>query len=167
VDVKAVVVYESFWGTTAAVARAIADGIGEGTPVLTTDEAVGEVLAAADLLVVGAPIHAFSLPGEQGRQNLAAQASKAPAPPDLAHPSLRSWLAALPPLHARAAAFDTGFRWSPGSATGFILRVLKQQGLTPVGKGRRFLVTGSYGPARAGELEKARRWGEELAGMLP
>ncbi len=164
---KAVVVYESFWGTTAAVARAIAEGLGGGTPALTTDEAVGEVVAAADMIVVGAPIHAFSLPTEQGRQNLAAQAAKAPAPPDLGHPSLRSWLASLPPLRARVAAFDTGYRWSPGSASGFILRGLKQRGLTPVGKGKRFLVAGSYGPPKEGELEKARRWGEELARMLP
>ena len=28
---KAVVVYESLWGNTAAIARAIAEGIGEGT----------------------------------------------------------------------------------------------------------------------------------------
>ena len=33
----AVVVYESFWGNTAAIARAIADGIGPEASAMTTD----------------------------------------------------------------------------------------------------------------------------------
>ena len=40
---KAVVVYESHWGNTAEVARAIASGLGPETPVLGTDEATGSV----------------------------------------------------------------------------------------------------------------------------
>src|SRR4029079_12934400 len=35
----AVIVYESLWGNTAAVARAIAEGFGPGARVLTTDHA--------------------------------------------------------------------------------------------------------------------------------
>ena len=38
---KAVVVYESHWGNTAAVARAVAEGLGHGARALTTDEATG------------------------------------------------------------------------------------------------------------------------------
>lgn len=34
---KAVVVYESLWGNTKAVARAVADGIGPGTPCLSLE----------------------------------------------------------------------------------------------------------------------------------
>jgi hypothetical protein len=30
-------------------------------------------------------------------------------------------------------------------------------------KGQRFVVQGTYGPLRDGELEKARQWGAELA----
>ena len=37
--IKAVVVYESYWGNTAAVARAIAAGIGPGVPALPTSAA--------------------------------------------------------------------------------------------------------------------------------
>ena len=29
-------------------------------------------------------------------------------------------------------------------------------------KGKKFLVTGKYGPLKAGELERARAWGAEL-----
>jgi hypothetical protein len=32
-----------------------------------------------------------------------------------------------------------------------------------VAKGRKFLVTGKYGPLKTGELERARAWGAELA----
>jgi flavodoxin len=35
---KAIVVYESLWGSTAAVARAIADGLGSGARALSTAE---------------------------------------------------------------------------------------------------------------------------------
>ncbi|MGE5590528.1 MAG: hypothetical protein ACM3ZA_07915 [Bacillota bacterium] len=38
---KAVVVYESHWGNTAAVARAIAAGMGPGAQALSTAEASG------------------------------------------------------------------------------------------------------------------------------
>ena len=36
---KAIVVYESYWGNTASVARAIAEGIGAGAQALTTTDA--------------------------------------------------------------------------------------------------------------------------------
>ena len=45
IAVKAVVVYESHWGNTAEVARAVADGIGPETRVLTTEEASPEAVA--------------------------------------------------------------------------------------------------------------------------
>ena len=159
---KAVVVYESLWGNTAAVAQAIAEGIGPGTPALTTDQASAAVLAGADLVVAGAPVIAFGLPSESMLTNLAADPGKAPTPPDLAHPSLRSWLAALPAGHGQAAAFETGLRWSPGGATGAISRGLKAAGYEPAVKSARFVVTGTYGPLRQGELDKARAWGAAL-----
>ena len=56
-----VVVYESHWGNTAAVAEAIAAGLGSGSRALSTDEATDQVVGDADILVVGAPVIAFSL----------------------------------------------------------------------------------------------------------
>ena len=61
---KAVVVYESLWGNTAAIARAIAEGIGPDAAALSTDEATGDALAGADLVVAGAPLLGFNLPTE-------------------------------------------------------------------------------------------------------
>jgi flavodoxin len=53
---KAIVVHESYWGNTASVARAIAEGIGAGAQALTTTEATAKVVAAADLIVAGSPV---------------------------------------------------------------------------------------------------------------
>jgi hypothetical protein len=162
-NMKTVVVYESFWGNTAAIARAIAEGIGPGARALSTTEATGAAIEEADLIVAGAPVIAFSLPTEKARENIRANPGKAPAPPDLSNPSMRSWLAALPAGSGRAAAFETGLRWSPGGATSAIIKGLKRAGYRPIGKGQRFIVKGSYGPLRDGELERARQWGAELA----
>jgi hypothetical protein len=91
-----------------------------------------------------------------------ANPGKAPAAPDLSHPSMRSWLDALPKGHGRSAAFETRIWWSPGGATPGIIRGLERAGYRPLGKGKRFIVTGTYGPLRDGELERARLWGAEL-----
>ncbi len=158
----AVVVYESFWGNTAAIARAIAEGIGPGCTALTTDEASPEVVSSADLVVAGAPVLGFRLPTDQIREDLLREYG-APTPADTSHRSMRSWLDALPQGRARAAAFETRFRFSPGGSIGTISHEMERAGYQPIAKGQKFLVTGKYGPLKAGELERARRWGAELA----
>jgi hypothetical protein len=160
---KAIVVYESHWGNTAAVARAIAEGIGPEAQVLSTAEATGNVLAGVDLIVAGSPLLGFSLPTESMLKGMATNAAKDPTPPDLSHPSMRSWLEALPKGSGRAAAFETRIWWSPGSAAKAILKRLEAKGYRPAGKGERFIVEGKYGPLRAGELERAKAWGAQLA----
>jgi hypothetical protein len=93
---KAIVVYESLWGNTAAIARAIAEGLGPGAEVLSTAEATADKVAGVDLIVAGSPVLAFKLPTEQIRESLRSKPLDAPAPADLSHPSMRSWLMALP-----------------------------------------------------------------------
>jgi hypothetical protein len=159
---NAVVVYESHWGNTAAIARAVAEGLGPEARALTTDEASTAAIEDADLIVAGAPVIGFSLASDKMRQNIADDSAKAPSPPDLSHPSMRSWLRGLPPGHARSAAFETRIWWSPRGATGDIERGLRTAGYLPVAKAAKFVVEGSYGPLRDGELERARRWGAEL-----
>ena len=163
---KAIVVYESLWGNTAAVARAIAEGIGKGTQALTTDAAPVESLADADLIVAGAPVLAFSLPTDAMRDSVAKTEADAPTPPDLAHPSLRSWLDSLPAGRGRCAAFETRIWWSPRGATGDIEKRLERAGFHVVAKAQKFVVTDKYGPLRDGELERAREWGEDLARLV-
>lgn len=159
---NAIVVYESHWGNTEQVARAIAEGIGPEARALTTDEATPTVVAQADLVVAGAPVMAFSLPSESMIKNTAND-PKAPRPADVSHPSLRSWLEALPLVHGSAASFETKLRWSPGGATGGIDSRLRDRGFHTVARGEKFYVKSSYGPLRDGELERARAWGKELA----
>lgn len=163
---KAIVVYESLWGNTAAIARAIAEGIGLQAQALPTDEATSAVIADADLIVAGAPILGFKLPDENMRANIGANPGKAPTPPDLSHPSMRAWLETLPKGHAHVATFETRIWWSLGSAAGAIERSLTGAGYSCVAKAQRFIVKGAYGPLREGELERARKWGAELAQAL-
>jgi flavorubredoxin len=160
--VKAVVVYESHWGNTAAVARAIAEGLGPEARAMNTDEAVGSAVASTDLVVAGAPVVAFGLPREGMRKQIAGDV-KAPTPPDVSHPLLRAWLDALPHGRGWGAAFETRIWWSPRGATGTIESKLARAGYRRVAKSERFVVAGAYGPLRDGELERARQWGAALA----
>jgi len=156
---KAIVVYESHWGNTAAIARAIAEGIGPEAVVLTTSDAVGEVLTGVDLIVAGAPVLGFSLPTEDMLKGLVREAT----PPDLSHPSMRAWLAALPKGKGRSTAFETRIWWSPGGSIKGIQRELENAGYTALAAAERFIVKDRYGPLKEGELERAKLWGAALA----
>jgi hypothetical protein len=160
---KVIVVYESLWGNTAAIARAIAEGLGPGTPVMSTAEGTGAALAGVDLIVAGSPLLQFSLPSDRTLQSIGAGQSRERVAPDLSQPSMRSWLNTLPAGSGRSAAFETRLWWSPGSAAGAISRALEQLGYRPVARPQRFIVKGKYGPLREGELERAKQWGAELA----
>ena len=163
---KAVVVYESLWGNTAAIARAIAEGIGPGAAAVTTDAVVVDDLADADLVIAGAPVLGFSLPTDAMRDSVAKTETGAPTPPDLAHPSLRSWLDGLPAGSGPAAAFETRIWWSPRGATGEIEKRLGRAGYRVIAKAQKFVVKDKYGPLREGEIERARQWGRELAQVV-
>jgi hypothetical protein len=164
---KAVVVYESLWGNTAAVARAIAEGIGSGAQALSTAEATGEAMTGADLIVAGAPVIGFRLPTDETREGARTNpGGKPPRPADLSHPSMRSWLDALPTGHGRSAAFDTEVRGPFGKAAPTIAEALEEAGYARLADPVGFTVAGRFGPLRKGELERARRWGVELAAAM-
>ena len=162
--VKAIVVYESHWGNTAAIARAIAAGLGPDARALSTAEAVTAALDGVELIVAGAPLLGFTLPSEGMLKNLSAEHS--PTPPDLSHPSMRAWLEALPAGRGSSAAFETRIWWSPGSAAKTVLQELTERGYLPLDKPQRFMVQGKYGPLREGELERAQEWGADLAALF-
>ncbi len=163
---KAIVVYESHWGNTASIAAAIATGLGPDVKALDTDEATREVLADLDLIVVGAPVMGFRLPTDQMREQIASDPGKGPTPADVSHPSMRDWLEALPDGHAGAAVFETRIWWSPGGATGTIEKGLLHHGYYQLADPERFVVKGTYGPLRDGEIERARQWGAQLAAKV-
>jgi len=159
---KAVVVYESVWGNTAAVAHAIAEGLGPEVRAFPPDEVPREELQEAELIVAGAPVFGFNLPTDGMRASIARDAGHAGSPPDLSHPSLRSWLESLGAGHGRSAAFETRIWWSPRGATGTIERHLSRLGYPPVAKAGKFVVKDKTGPLGEGELDRAREWGRAL-----
>jgi flavodoxin len=147
------VVYESLWGNTAAIARAIAEGIGADARALSTADATPELVASARLIVAGAPLLGFTLPTGGMRATIGKGEPKAPTRPDLSHPSMRTCF----------ATFETRIWWSPGSAAKNMAKLLAARGLKPVAAPQKFVVTGRYGPLKDGEIERARQWGAGLA----
>lgn len=168
---RALVVYESLWGNTAAIARAIAEGLGDGAEAHHTGSVAPDEAARADILVVGAPVHALGLPTDRTRAS-AATRSILPGhlDADLGHPPLRAWLGHLPTLHAKSAAFDTRVRGilGHGGATKVEL-LLAERGATILAPARGFIVTSAQrvtAPGallREGELARAEEWGASLA----
>ena len=79
---------------------------------------------------------------------------------------MASWLQALAPGSGAAASFDTRVRGPFGSAAPAILKGLEAAGYRAIAKPRGFTVSGTYGPLREGELERAREWGADLARMV-
>jgi hypothetical protein len=161
--VNALVVYESLWGNTSAIAHAIAEGIGDQARVCSTTEAPIALAAGADLIVGGAPLMGFSLPTESMHESVGSDAKHRAHPPDVAHPPIRSWLQSMPKGSGFCAGFETRIWWSPGSAAKKITKLLQGAGYTPVAAPEKFVVTGTYGPLKDGELERAKVWGATLA----
>jgi len=159
---QAIVVYESHYGNTEAVARAIAEGFGPSARALSTDEATPDVVASADLVVAGSPVMALGLPTDRMIDTIRTD-DRAPVDGDVSHRSMRDWLDSLPDGHGRSASFETKLRWSPGGATGAIDSRFRSHGYRPLAKARKFFVRSPYGPLREGELERARSWGADLA----
>lgn len=170
------VVYESMFGNTREVAEAIAAGIRESDPsarvtVVRSGTAKLSDVGAACLLVVGGPTHMLRMSSPRTRQQGLVPTRKATgqshrdAEPDAAGPGVREWLKALPPapFGSRAAAFDTrvGSRMAGGAARS-VARQLHKHGYQLAAKAEGFIVTGSEGPLRDGELDRARNWGVAL-----
>lgn len=169
---RTLIVYESMFGNTEAVARAVGAGLElEGLEVLVqevSDADPGQLLDAA-LLVVGAPTHGFTLSRPATRED----AVQKGAPADRVDLGLREWLTALPPVEGRqdpalVAAFDTRdvrVRHLPRTAAHRAARMARAHGLREAGKAESFLVTGVSGPLQDGELDRATAWGRRLAGL--
>jgi hypothetical protein len=170
---KASVVYESMFGNTRQVAEAIAAGIREADPsvrvtVARAGTAKPDEAAAAGLLVVGGPTHMLRMSSPRSRRQGLRAAQKATGQPhhDLepgaAGPGMREWLLALPSARPgrRAAAFDTRLpsRLAGGAARS-AARELRKHGYQLAAKAEGFVVTGSEGPLRDGEIDRARKWG--------
>lgn len=169
---RALVVYESMYGSTRDVARSAAEGLAETMDVEVTEvgalAAQGAGLPAdVDLLVVGGPTHAFSMTRASTRRDAATEAHE---PLVSSGVGIREWLdtVRLPSAGVPVATFDTKVATPrlPGSAARAAEKRLRQLGARPVVPPRTFTVHGKSDGLAPGQLEAARAWGRELAGAL-
>ena len=162
---SALVVYESMYGNTRAIAEAVADGLRSVTPVeiVEVSSAPPRPAPGVHLIVVGAPTHAHGLSRPQSRESAAKQ-----SPIVSRGIGLREWVANLViPADVQVAAFDTRFakaRWITGSAAMTTKKMLRRKGFQGELPAESFFVDHSLGPLHDGELRRARAWGAALAG---
>jgi hypothetical protein len=168
---KVVIVYESMFGATRQVAEAIGSGAARSAEVsvVPLQDALPTLLAAADVLVVGAPTHAHSMSTVASRKEAVAW-TKNPDKHlglDGSDPSLgvRDWLATLPDAEGLCAAFDTRAditRLLAGAASGPIDKLLRRHGRRRVLPPESFLVA-KDSSLQPEELRRAVAWGAEIA----
>lgn len=162
---RALVIVESTFGNTRAVAEAIAEGLATRADVQVrdADASPAELSADVDLLVVGGPTHGFGLSRIGTRSSGAAGRE----PHTTAGAGLREWLERLHPARAgvAAVAFDTRINSPkvPGSAARAARRRLARLGFDVARSPESFFVSGREGPLAPGELDRARSWGRALA----
>ena len=165
---RALVVHESMFGNTEQVAKAVARGLsqaGADVTAVEVQQAPAVLPDTYDLLVVGAPTHAFSL----SRPATRADAVRQGAPAERGSTGLREWLASVE-CHddLRLAVFDTRIskvRRLPMAAGPRAAKLGRHRGLTLAAKPAAFLVGDVQGPLLAGELDRAAAWGRKLAGV--
>ncbi len=161
---KALVVYESLFGNTEAVARAIAAELAAEMTVEVREvaDAPARIDELVDLVVVGAPTHAFSLSRPGTRADAVKQGATGSA-----ERGVREWLEQLPagPHSESVATFDTRVekvRHLPGSAAKKADRIAHQHGYPSALARESFYVEDVAGPLLPGELDRARAWGRTL-----
>jgi flavodoxin len=143
---KVLIVYDSVYGNTEKIARAIAEAItpSNEVKVLGAGEANPSDLESTNVLIVGSPTHG-------GRPT----------------PSVHSFLNKVPKLQGiNVAAFDTRittkFVRVFGYAAGRIANNLKKKGGILIASPEGFFVTGGQGPLKEGELERAAAWAKGI-----
>jgi hypothetical protein len=181
---KALLVYESVFGNTEQIARAVAEGLSRRLPVQTLDVGRAPLTLGSDigLIVVGGPTHVFGLSRADRRTDghadtqadTHADSRSDSRATDGANGSvvthargLKTWLEGLHvgASGVAAAAFDTRVNRPrlPGSAARAADRQMRRQGMHPIVLPHSFHVRRTTGPLADGESEQARQWGERVA----
>ena len=149
---QALIVYDSLYGNTEQIARAIASGLtamGEVRVARVSDVSPSEI-PGAKLVIIGSPT-------QGGRPTKAMQEFIAGIPGD----ALKG---------AKVAAFDTRISTKLvgvfGYAAGRIGGNLNKKGGTLVESPEGFFVKSTKGPLKDGELERAAKWAESLVNLV-
>jgi hypothetical protein len=169
---RAVVVYESMFGNTHVIADRIGDGLRSAgdleTTVVSVHDATAELVASADVLVVGGPTHVHGMASERTRMGVEDMAAKGDLSldPDWEGPGLRDWFDSLDDAGGRAAAaFDTRVHASAlltGQASKGIAKRLRHHGWDVVVDPESFFVDKST-HLEPDEADRATAWGTRLA----
>ena len=148
IDIKALVTYDSVYGNTEKVAKAMGEALGEGAEVRHADQVDPAEMGSLDLIIVGSPTHG-------GR-------------PTKPVSSLLGKIKSNALQGTIVGAFDTRSpkRWVKifGFAAPKIAGKLKKKGGTLAGEPEGFFVDDTEGPLSKGELERAAGWAKEVAG---
>jgi flavodoxin len=157
---RALIVYDSIFGNTAAIAKAIGatiESTGQEIRVLAVGDAKPEDVEGADLLIVGSPTRGFR-----------------------PTPAIQEFIGRLE--HAKcdglsAAVFDTRLdletihpvplRWVidvGGYASSRLQTELAEMGCDVMAEPAGFLVQGTEGPLKDGELARAGDWAQTIVG---
>lgn len=143
---KSVVVYESMFGNTEHIARNVAQGLtqpGHQTVLVDVREVGPDDVAGSDLIVVGAPTHAFSLSRRSTREDAVRQGAE----PSHASFGVREWLDTLhvdfsgTEKRPQVACFDTRVekvRRLPGSAAKRAAKTMRAHGFAVIDRPRSF-----------------------------
>lgn len=154
---KALVVYDSVFGNTERVAHAIREALGppEAVEIVRVSDVSPEQLTSCDILIVGSPTRAFQPTGGTKRllKNIRAGGLKG----------------------IKVAAFDTrlSVEDTDSGLLVFLVRLfgyaaepiagrLKKKGGDLVVAPEGFIVEGTEGPLREGELERAADWARQI-----
>ena len=143
---KALVVYDSTYGNTEKIARAVGAALTGDVKVLRAGEVNAAELNSYDLLVIGSPTYG-------GRPM----------------PSVVELLNIIPESAIKGknvAAFDTRIPTKLAKIFGYagerIAKSLKEKNANLAVPAEGFFVTGKEGPLKDGELERAANWGKTL-----
>lgn len=162
---RVLVIVESMWGNTRAVADAIAAGIEDECTVVDVQDAPTIVPEDVGLVVLGGPTHALSMTRQRTRKGAVDQG----APAGHTARGIREWLEEAAVEEAiDVATFDTkvlkGARFA-GSAAKSAGKSVRRHHLGRLIATEDFYVTGTSGPLAPGELERAREWGSHLVAL--
>lgn len=168
---RALVVYESIFGNTRAIAEAIGRGLAADDGVVVDVFEISDApadLEGVDLLVLGGPIHAWGMTRESTRSGARNEAEQKHLAVVSKGDGMREWITQLqePDHTVLVATFDTASQmpaWFPvGSAARPAARKLAELGMRGVSDAEHFFVHGKYGPICQGEEDRAEAWGAGL-----